>query len=1403
MKNLYTFLIILVTGYYALHKGQVCTPFTITDSWGSEDVTVNCDYNFNSTDCISLTSNLPTLRETTSYQVESTAFTPYIPFNSGTPLNANYDDLFAQQVNIPFTFCFFGQSFNQLVIGSNGLVTFDVSQLGKISYPNIEAINPNPLLPRNSIFGVLQDLVFSNIDSSEIYYSVIQSGACRKLVINFFEGRTPGCQTRSSTQIVLTEFTNEIEIFIDRKPLPCATARFSNALLGIMNADGTLGYSPANRNTGVWEANGEGWRFSPAGNTVSPVIEWYAADNTRIGTGNSLNVCPQQSTTYTARAMYNICGSVFTLTDSINVTLASGFPVARDYTKVFCLPEGTSETVNLDDYRQFLTSQDISTLIFSYHNSLADAQNGVNALPNTITLSAEQTINVRIQNQDNPECYRVARLTFQFINQLLATDRVTVCDANNDGVENGFVLSSFTPQLLTGAVSGTVTYHLSAADAQNSRNPVTTVNLRDGMQFWLRFTTSGCAQVLGPVTVQFTPGPRINTPLTIKVRKCDINDDNAEPYNYNLNISPLVSNDPNVTIRYYLTYQEAYTGIGTELSTVREGVFAVYVRVEEPGGCFSVGEILLDVDFSEVEANAITVNRCFNGTEDVPINLDELTATMLVAPTTGITITYHRNNDDAQAGVGSISPQQVIDQNGNSVTQRYWVRFTQAQDCYTVRPITIVLTHPVAITNTFSRCDIGNDGTETFSLNAYNSPIAGAQPAAVRYFPTQQDAQNDTNPVTTLTLTGTTQLYIRVTVNGCTEVYPVTFTLSPTPVVVPEITVNRSRVCDNNNDETEGYNLRQHESEIYSGTDAVTFTYFTSYTNQTLGGQITNPTNYNASRQNIVYVRTAFTSGDCFSVSRILLNLDFIPAPVLTEATLRTCDEQFNFNETFTLTEAIEQMFDPAQNATPLNRIRVSFYNTEAQANAGVAGTEIGNTRATLQSLVTVYARFQVIDTGCYSVKPIHLRTYFPPKAISSVISGICDHNLDGQYEVNLLQYTSRMVDIPDPEQRFFFYRTLNDAQNNINVLTNPENFTTTTLPFTLFVKVENIPGCNDVSTVELRAGTPVPLLTNAPFSLETCDIGNDGTEIVDLRQFESQIFAGATFEYFQSMADIHQNINQIQDPGSFRYTAAAGNRIFVKVSYAGFCPALSMIDITLKRTPMFDLPDYYFCPYNDDSVDIQPDFTGLDIVSYEWRDPSGAVISTQNQLLNVNTTGTYSVSVVATNGCTFTERFEVRHFEVPIITQLVANGNTFTVLATGSKTILYSIDGATWQTGNVFYNLPVGQTTFYVKFSGEDCIGLPKKGVVVNIPNAFTPNEDGINDIWEVKDLDVFDGANSTVQIFDRQQVLVHQQQAPDRLTWNGRWLGRPVPTDTYWYVLKLPDGRVFYGWVFLKNRN
>src|SRR5690606_40666857 len=63
---------------------------------------------------------------------------------------------------------------------------------------------------------------------------------------------------------------------------------------------------------------------------INPLIEWFDERNVRLGSGSTFNVCPKQNTRYTAKATYNMCGAPFTLTDTIDVTFAADFPLARN-----------------------------------------------------------------------------------------------------------------------------------------------------------------------------------------------------------------------------------------------------------------------------------------------------------------------------------------------------------------------------------------------------------------------------------------------------------------------------------------------------------------------------------------------------------------------------------------------------------------------------------------------------------------------------------------------------------------------------------------------------------------------------------------------------------------------------------------------------------------------------------------------------------------------------------------------------------------------------------------------------------------------------------------------------------------------------------------------------------------
>ena len=91
------------------------------------------------------------------YSLSPIAYNPD-PYTSPNTVSLS-DDQFSQVINIGFDFCFYGNTYNQLVISSNNYISFDLANAGGYSPWGTTAI-PNPGLNQifNSIMGPWQDI---------------------------------------------------------------------------------------------------------------------------------------------------------------------------------------------------------------------------------------------------------------------------------------------------------------------------------------------------------------------------------------------------------------------------------------------------------------------------------------------------------------------------------------------------------------------------------------------------------------------------------------------------------------------------------------------------------------------------------------------------------------------------------------------------------------------------------------------------------------------------------------------------------------------------------------------------------------------------------------------------------------------------------------------------------------------------------------------------------------------------------------------------------------------------------------------------------------------------------------------------------------------------------------------
>lgn len=102
--------------------------------------------------------------------------------------------------------------------------------------------------------------------------------------------------------------------------------------------------------------------------------------------------------------------------------------------------------------------------------------------------------------------------------------------------------------------------------------------------------------------------------------------------------------------------------------------------------------------------------------------------------------------------------------------------------------------------------------------------------------------------------------------------------------------------------------------------------------------------------------------------------------------------------------------------------------------------------------------------------------------------------------------------------------------------------------------------------------------------------------------------------------------------------------------------------------------------------------------------------------------------------------------------------------------------------TENVVYTLVV-EGEYNCKAQAEFKINLLLDIVV---PNAFSPNGDGINDVWHIRNISQYPYAR--VQIFDRFGKIVFEGNK-SQFQWDGSYKGRPLPVGVYYYLIDLKN--------------
>ena len=190
---------------------------------------------------------------------------------------------------------------------------------------------------------------------------------------------------------------------------------------------------------------------------------------------------------------------------------------------------------------------------------------------------------------------------------------------------------------------------------------------------------------------------------------------------------------------------------------------------------------------------------------------------------------------------------------------------------------------------------------------------------------------------------------------------------------------------------------------------------------------------------------------------------------------------------------------------------------------------------------------------------------------------------------------------------------------------------------------------------------------------------------------------------------------------------------------------------------------------------------------SYKWQDGTTAPTYT------INTPNTYWVQVQNAFGCKATDSFTLINL-IPAPTNFLpldttfCKGNIFTITPK-QVFIAYA-----WSNSSTSPTITVSQFGKYyltatnsTSCKGVDSIELFKAPCIpFNIPNAFTPNTDGVNDTYKPLITEVV--SNYSFNIYNRWGKIIYTTTQPNS-GWNGLYKGIAQPMGTYIYHIQFTD--------------
>jgi gliding motility-associated-like protein len=336
--------------------------------------------------------------------------------------------------------------------------------------------------------------------------------------------------------------------------------------------------------------------------------------------------------------------------------------------------------------------------------------------------------------------------------------------------------------------------------------------------------------------------------------------------------------------------------------------------------------------------------------------------------------------------------------------------------------------------------------------------------------------------------------------------------------------------------------------------------------------------------------------------------------------------------------------------------------------------------------------------------------------------------------------------------------------------------------------------GSNCQTTGSIRIEYATDLLVNeTTFTICDTDTNQDGSTSINLSVIIPQLFTNLPTNYAVSFFE--NTTSTVALPTNYTNVSPYNQIIYARIMNFPGCYNDYPIELIVATFPTIVTDEEVgLCENSTALLDAGSGFT-----SYSWNTNPAQT----TQTITVANHGNYTVTLTNASNCAKTKTFTVTASGVATIENVIitdfSENNSITVAYSGTSTYTFSIDGINYQTSPTFSHLTEGEYTVYVKDT-KGCGITPATFFILDYPKFFTPNGDGINDFWYIKNLNQRITGSGSITIFDRYGKFIHQIN-PQNQVWDGTFNGTPLPSADYWFQIQLGDGNSIKGHFSLKR--